>query len=72
MYECKERTFKSFDQTELFYRVWEPKNRSKNVVIILHRGHEHSGRVVKYVGFKKNSILQSTIWEFLQFPLRKK
>ena len=39
-------TFKSFDNSELFYREWkhdiEPNGR---ILIILHRGHEHSGRL---------------------------
>ena len=49
MFNCKESNFSSFDQTQLFYRVWEPQTKSKNVVIILHRGHEHSGRVAHLV-----------------------
>ncbi len=41
-----EGTFKSFDQSTLFYREWEhavPHNG--RILIILHRGHEHSGRL---------------------------
>jgi alpha-beta hydrolase superfamily lysophospholipase len=41
-----EGTFKSFDQSELFYRAWEhdiPHNG--RILILLHRGHEHSGRL---------------------------
>jgi len=41
-----EGTFKSFDQSELFYREWEhdvPHNG--RILILLHRGHEHSGRL---------------------------
>ena len=41
-----EGTFQSFDNAELFYREWEhgvePNGR---LLIILHRGHEHSGRL---------------------------
>jgi len=39
-------TFKSFDNTELFYREWEHDIESNGrILIILHRGHEHSGRL---------------------------
>jgi len=39
-------TFKSFDNAELFYRVWEHDIESNGrILIILHRGHEHSGRL---------------------------
>lgn len=37
--------FKSWDGTELFYRAWSPKLESKKALIVIHRGHEHSGRV---------------------------
>jgi len=41
-----EKTFKSFDNTELFYREWEHDVASNGrLLIILHRGHEHSGRL---------------------------
>lgn len=45
MHKLKEDRFRSFDNLELFYRVWEPATPSDQAVIILHRGHEHSGRV---------------------------
>lgn len=37
--------FKSHDGTELFFRSWKPKNPSNKAVILIHRGHEHSGRL---------------------------
>ncbi len=41
-----EGTFKSFDETKLFYREWEHDVASNGrLLIILHRGHEHSGRL---------------------------
>ena len=41
-----EGTFKSFDNTELFYREWEHDvEKNGRLLIILHRGHEHSGRL---------------------------
>lgn len=45
MSTVKEGFFNTFDDSQLFYRVWEPSTPSKEAVIILHRGHEHSGRV---------------------------
>lgn len=39
-------TFRSFDSTELFMRFWPPRDQnSKKALILLHRGHEHSGRL---------------------------
>ena len=39
-------TFKSFDDTELFYREWEHGTKSNGrILVILHRGHEHSERL---------------------------
>jgi len=39
-------TFKTFDNQELFYRTWEHDIPSNGrVLILLHRGHEHSGRL---------------------------
>ena len=39
-------TFKSFDNIELFYREWEHEAVSNGrILIILHRGHEHSERL---------------------------
>jgi len=42
-----ESTFKGFDESELFYREWEHENVKNNgrILIILHRGHEHSERL---------------------------
>lgn len=49
MLTCQEGHFHSFDGTELFYRSWTPSEPAENTVIILHRGHEHSGRVAHLV-----------------------
>ena len=42
-----EGQFTTFDGTELFYRTWEPLTDpgSRKALIVLHRGHEHSGRL---------------------------
>lgn len=36
--------FKSFDESEIFYREWNYQPQQKNIIII-HRGHEHSERL---------------------------
>ena len=43
-----EAEFVSHDGTTLFYRAWPVKGRKKlkGAIVLLHRGHEHSGRVV--------------------------
>jgi len=39
-------TFKTFDNQELFYRTWEHDVESNGkILILLHRGHEHSARL---------------------------
>lgn len=45
---AEERWFASFDGAELFYRHWPASQASvgaRKAVVLLHRGHEHSGRV---------------------------
>ncbi|HEX5329849.1 bifunctional alpha/beta hydrolase/class I SAM-dependent methyltransferase [Sulfuricurvum sp.] len=37
--------FASFDGSELFYREWSPQNPNGKIVLLLHRGHEHSERL---------------------------
>ena len=46
---ASEGTFTTWDNTELFYRSWEPPEASEKAVIVVHRGHEHSGRVARQV-----------------------
>jgi alpha-beta hydrolase superfamily lysophospholipase len=42
----EERSFVTFDGLELFYRHWPSAAADRRgAVILLHRGHEHSGRV---------------------------
>jgi len=44
--EMVEGYFESFDKSQLFYRQWKPKARSSGkILILLHRGHEHSERL---------------------------
>ena len=39
-----ERTFRTFDGVELFYRAWLPEAPTDKALLLFHRGHEHSGR----------------------------
>lgn len=43
MRSVEERRFALRDGTELFYRFWPGKE--KKAIVLLHRGHEHSGRL---------------------------
>jgi alpha-beta hydrolase superfamily lysophospholipase len=45
-----EKTFHTHDGAEIFYRVWHSASLTpKGGIILLHRGHEHSGRVAHLV-----------------------
>ena len=48
---CRETSFRTSDDTELFYRVWPPtdEDRPRRAVVLFHRGHEHSGRWQDFV-----------------------
>lgn len=41
--------FESWDGTELFYREWQPSEASDKALVVIHRGHEHSGRVAQQI-----------------------
>ncbi|MCH3719017.1 hypothetical protein LZB68_08040, partial [Campylobacter lari] len=47
MRQAQEREFHSFDQVPLFYRYWAGTTATPatRAIVLLHRGHEHSGRV---------------------------
>jgi alpha-beta hydrolase superfamily lysophospholipase len=42
---ARESRFASHDCVELFYRHWPAQGISRGAILVLHRGHEHSGRV---------------------------
>jgi alpha-beta hydrolase superfamily lysophospholipase len=44
MRESQERVFHSFDDTQMFYRMWDAPGRKDRAIVLFHRGHEHSGR----------------------------
>src|SRR5262249_30762878 len=39
-----EHWFTSWDGTRLFYRAWRQPTPTGRVLVLFHRGHEHSGR----------------------------
>ena len=39
----------TWDGTKLFFRSWIPPKPTDKAVIIFHRGHEHSGRLLELV-----------------------
>jgi len=39
-----EHWFTSWDGTRLFYRAWRPPAPTGRMLVLFHRGHEHSGR----------------------------
>ena len=42
--QASEHTLTLRDGTELFYRAWLPEQPTTKALLLLHRGHEHSGR----------------------------
>jgi len=54
-----QRTFKSWDATELHYRAWLSPRSTDRALVLFHRGHEHSGRwqeTVEGLGLKNVSV----------------
>jgi alpha-beta hydrolase superfamily lysophospholipase len=45
MRPVEEKTFRTFDGVELFYRYWPAIAAPKGAILLFHRGHEHSGRM---------------------------
>ncbi|SJM30635.1 bifunctional alpha/beta hydrolase/class I SAM-dependent methyltransferase [Mesorhizobium delmotii] len=47
---AQERTFRTHDGTEIFYRYWPAVGQpAKGAVVLFHRGHEHGGRMAHLV-----------------------
>ncbi len=42
---AEEKTFRTHDGVELFYRRWPAAKPAKGAILLFHRGHEHSGRM---------------------------
>lgn len=46
--QVQEKTFATHDGEALFYRYW-PVNKPCGAIVLMHRGHEHSGRMAHLV-----------------------
>ena len=42
---AQEKTFRTHDGVELFYRYWPAAEKPRGAILLFHRGHEHSGRM---------------------------
>lgn len=61
--EEKKSTFTTFDGEKLVYRSWSPAiatNGEKKALIVIHRGHEHSGRLIDLI----EGVNQPEFWAF--------
>jgi len=59
----KKSTFTTFDGVKLVYRAWEPTQAAsgeKKAMIVIHRGHEHSGRLIDLI----DGVNQPDCWAF--------
>lgn len=62
----EESTFKTHDNIELFYRHWPSSaDKPKGAIVLFHRGHEHSGRLMHIV-----DELQMDDYEFFAWDAR--
>mgnify|MGYP003581997753 FL=1 len=69
MYNNSQHTFRTHDQTELFYQHWESisqknsPNANKKAIILFHRGHEHSDRMAHLVDELKLTDFDFFAWD---------
>jgi alpha-beta hydrolase superfamily lysophospholipase len=49
MRTAEEKHFPAGDGAQLFYRYWPAAQKTDRAVVLLHRGHEHSGRIMHLV-----------------------
>lgn len=63
--QWNEGKFHSSDGLTLFYRYKKPKNETRNFLLFLHRGHEHSARIMPFA----DQVSQDDYWCF-GFDLR--
>src|SRR5262245_36306848 len=61
--EASENSFKVRDGIPLFYRAWRPPGEVRRALILLHRGHEHSGRWQNTVETLANDDLAFFAWD---------
>jgi alpha-beta hydrolase superfamily lysophospholipase len=59
-WEVIEGQFTSWDGAQLFTRTWKPQVPSDRAIIVVHRGHEHSGRLSQQI----EDLGLSEFWAF--------
>ena len=60
MAHWKEGKFRTTDGLNLFYRYKKPAQKTKNTLLFLHRGHEHSARIMPFA----DKISEDNCWCF--------
>ncbi|HWH79523.1 MAG TPA: alpha/beta hydrolase, partial [Candidatus Binatus sp.] len=61
---ANEKWFEGSDGSNLFYRHWPAETSSGDrAIILLHRGHEHSGRLQGVVDKLELSDFQMFAWD---------
>jgi alpha-beta hydrolase superfamily lysophospholipase len=64
MRRCEERTFRTVDGTPVFYRHWPATiGTGDRAILLLHRGHEHSGRLQHLVDELTLTAYQMFAWD---------
>lgn len=65
MQKWQEAQFRTMDGLTLFYRYKAPKQDTSNTLLFLHRGHEHSARIMPFA----DALSDDEVWCF-SFDLR--
>lgn len=60
---CTEHHFATHDGEQLFYRHWPATGTRRGAIMLLHRGHEHSGRVAHIVDELELSDFDFFAWD---------
>jgi alpha-beta hydrolase superfamily lysophospholipase/SAM-dependent methyltransferase len=58
-----EQTMTSWDGAQLFYRAWIPEQPTEKALLLLHRGHEHSGRWAEFVEMLRLNDVAIFAWD---------
>lgn len=56
-------SFSSWDETKIIYRSWNQQPDTKGIILLLHRGHEHSGRMEAMADFFVNHNYTVYAWD---------
>lgn len=63
MLKATEDFMTTWDGSRLFYRAWQPPVPPRKALILLHRGHEHSGRFEDVVNTLALDDLSAFAWD---------